>query len=351
MFFDPASPITTYAESNNGSEDVGTESLAASWTSTWTNRLSTNLRAQFSRDVQQSYANSDAPKIKIYDRVDGIGRSNMLPRETREHKLHVADTVSYNNRRMNWKFGGDFMQTWIYNYYPAMYGGEFYFDNVKVNPWFFTPQKNGDPLTPLRAYAHGVPRYYAQDFGDAVSHPDLRNYSAFAQNTFRVTRSLTVNAGVRYDLQTFEVPGLVNNPMYAPSGKVPTDTNNFSPRVGFTYAFHERHPIVLRGGFGRFYSLIPSMYAAQVETDNGVAKSQLFLDVMNPAQARVFPKYPNAPVNCPAGALVCTPLASVASFMTATVSAFAADFQTPFTKQASATVEYGLGKNLTASAS
>ena len=156
---------------------------------------------------------------------------------------------------------------------------------------------------------------------------------------------------MRYDLHTFEVPGLVNNPMYAPSGKVPTDTNNFSPRVGFTYAFHERHPIVLRGGFGRFYSLIPSMYAAQVETDNGVAKSQLFLDVMNPAPARVFPKYPNALVNCPAGALVCTPLASVASFMTATVSAFAADFQTPFTKQASATVEYGLGKNLTASAS
>ena len=144
VFFDPASPITTYAESSNGTEDVKTESLAASWTSTWTNRLSTNLRAQFSRDVQQSFANSDDPKIKIYDLVDGIGRSNILPRETREHKLHVADTVSYNTGRMNWKFGGDFLQGWIYNYYPAMFGGEFYFDNVKVNPWFFTPQKNGD---------------------------------------------------------------------------------------------------------------------------------------------------------------------------------------------------------------
>src|ERR1022692_3314323 len=96
VFFDPASPVTTFAESNNGTEDVKTESLASSWTSMWTTRLSTNLRAQFSRDVQQSYANSDAPKIKIYGLVDGIGRSNILPRETREHKLHVADTVSYN---------------------------------------------------------------------------------------------------------------------------------------------------------------------------------------------------------------------------------------------------------------
>jgi outer membrane receptor protein involved in Fe transport len=186
------------------------------------------LRAQFSCDLQQSYANSDAPKIKIYGLVDGIGRSNILPRQTREHKLHMADTVSYNTGPMNWKFGGDLLQTWIYNYYPAMYGGEFYFDNVKVNPWFFTPQKNGDPLTPLRAYAHGVPRYYAQDFGDAVSHPNSRSYSAFVQDTIRITRSLTLNVGVRYDLQTFEVPGLVSNPEYAPLGMTPTHANNFS---------------------------------------------------------------------------------------------------------------------------
>ena len=171
-----------------------------------------------------------------------------------------------------------------------MFGGEYYVDNVKVNPWFFTPQKNGAPLTPLRAYAHDVPRYYMQDFGTAVSHPNSRSYSAFLQNNFRVTHSLTVNAGVRYDLQTFEVPGLVNNPLYAPSGQIPTNTNNFSPRVGFTYAIGARHPIVVRGGFGRFYSLVPAMYASKVETDNGLTQGQLFLDAMNPANAAVFPK-------------------------------------------------------------
>ena len=62
VFFDSASPITTFTEDNNGSEDVATESLAASWTSTWTNRWSTNLRAQFSRDLQQSFANTDTPE-------------------------------------------------------------------------------------------------------------------------------------------------------------------------------------------------------------------------------------------------------------------------------------------------
>src|SRR5664280_2229204 len=94
VFFDPSSPMTSYAESGNGSETVQTESLAASLTSAWTNNLASNLRAQFSRDVQQSTANSEEPRTKIYNLISGFGRSSMLPRNTREHKLHLADTLS-----------------------------------------------------------------------------------------------------------------------------------------------------------------------------------------------------------------------------------------------------------------
>src|ERR1019366_7113039 len=65
VFFDPSSPITTYAESANGTEDVKTESLAASLTSMWTSKLATTLRVQFSRDAEQSYANTEAPWTKI----------------------------------------------------------------------------------------------------------------------------------------------------------------------------------------------------------------------------------------------------------------------------------------------
>ena len=230
VFFDPSSQLTSYAESENGTEDVHTESVAASLVSAWTNKLATNLRAQFSRDLQQSIANSDQPLTKIYNLVAGFGRSSMLPRDTREHKLHIADTLSYSTGRVQWKFGGDFIQAWIYNYYPSMFGGEYYFDDVKVNPWTYAPMKYGEPLTPLRAYAHEVPRYYMQDFGTAVSHPNTRFYSAFMQDAIRVTRSFTLNVGVRYDLQTFEPGPLVSNPLYPPSGKVPTDTSQlFSP--------------------------------------------------------------------------------------------------------------------------
>src|ERR1035437_10169698 len=109
VFFDPSSPMTSYAESGNGSESVRTESLAAALTSAWTNSLATNLRAQFSRDVQQSTANSEEPRTKIYNLISGFGRSSMLPRSTREHKLHLADTLSYETPRVHWKFGVDFV--------------------------------------------------------------------------------------------------------------------------------------------------------------------------------------------------------------------------------------------------
>ncbi|HZP23805.1 MAG TPA: TonB-dependent receptor [Terriglobales bacterium] len=347
VFFDPASPLTGYAASANGTENVHTESLAGSLISSWSSHLATNLRLQLSRDLQQSTSNSDQPWTKIYDLVNGFGGSSILPRQTRETKLHAADTVSYEHGRMHWKFGGDFLQAWTYNYYPYLFGGEYYFDNLKVNPFTYQPERYGEPLTPLRAFAHDMPRYYMQDFGNAVSHPNSRFYSAFVQNTYRMTDNFTLNLGLRYDLETFEPGARVSNPLYAPSGKVPTDLNNFSPRLGIAYSTGGEHPLVLRAGAGLFYMPIPAMYISQVATDNG-GSSQLFLNMTQPAQAALFPSYPNALVNCPPGTTVCTPPASLAPYLTTNISAFASNFQTPHTEQANIAAQRELGHHILA---
>ena len=226
-------------------------------------------------------------KIKIYDVVDGIGRSGMLPRQTNEHKLHVADTVNFNPGRMNWKFGGDFLQAWIYTTILQALAVRSTSTMWRATPVLHAAEvwRRADSVALLRPWCAAL---HAQDFGTSVSHPDSRSYALFVQNNIRVARSFAVNLGLRYDLQTFEVPNLLSNPLYAPSGKVPTDTSNFSPRVGFTYAMGERHAIVMRGGFGRFYSLSPAIYASQVATDNGLAQSHLYLDFMKPADAAMF---------------------------------------------------------------
>src|ERR1700745_1567459 len=111
-----------------------------------------------------------------------------------------------------------------------MFGGEYYYDSISVDPWTFEPMRYGLKLTPLRAYAHQVPRYYIQDFGQADSHPDTNEYAAFVQDTLRLTSRVALSLGVRYDLQTFSSKNLVTNPLWAQVGKVPHNDRNFSPR-------------------------------------------------------------------------------------------------------------------------
>lgn len=224
VFFDPASPITTYAISDNGEEDVSTESGSLSLTSAISPRIVSHLRAQFSRDLQLSRSNSSSVLTRINDVLDGFGRSTILPRQTREHRLHLTETLSVGGRRHEWKFGGDALLTWIYNYFPSLFGGEYIFDTIKVNPWTFEPMVGGMELTPLRAYAHAVPRYYIQNFGSAISNPDTNEYAAFLQDTIRLTNRLAVSLGARYDLQLFSRRGMQTNPLWPASGQVPLDT-------------------------------------------------------------------------------------------------------------------------------
>jgi outer membrane receptor protein involved in Fe transport len=115
--------------------------------------------------------------------------------------------MSLNRGRNQWKFGGDAMMTWDYNCFPSLFGGEYVYDNISVNPFAFVPQHGGLYLTPLRAWAHDVPRYCIQSFGNPVSHPDSNDYAGFVQDTARVTPHFSLSLGARYDLQTFRRPG------------------------------------------------------------------------------------------------------------------------------------------------
>jgi hypothetical protein len=54
VFLDPASPLSTFGSSDNGEEDVLTETGSASLTSNISFRVLSHLRAQFSRDLQES---------------------------------------------------------------------------------------------------------------------------------------------------------------------------------------------------------------------------------------------------------------------------------------------------------
>ena len=346
VFFDPASPITYNAVSENGEEQVSTQSAVLSLTSSFGKRATSHLRLQFSRDQQDSTANSGEVLTSIYDVIDGFGRSTILPRQTHEDRAEIAETISIGGHRHQWKFGGDVHQTWIYNFFPSLTGGEYIFDNIQVNPFTFVPRLYGMDITPLRAYAHGVPRYYIQNFGNAISHPDTREYAAFAQDTIRVSAHFAVTLGLRYDLQVLSTAGLVNNPLWPDTGKPPRDTNNFAPRAGFAWTLGDVNPVIVRGGFGIFHTRIPQMYNSAVETDNGLRQTHLFLNNTDYYDRQLMPTYPNPLVACAPNAATCSPPSNLAGHLTSDIAAFSPSFQTPYVIQASFSVERDLGHKL-----
>lgn len=346
VFLDPSSPLSTFGISDNGEEQVATESASVSLTSGLSYRLVSHLRAQLSRDLQTSASNSDAPLTKITNILDGFGRSSILPRQTREHRLHVAETLSLEGRRNSWKLGGDALLTWIENFFPSLSGGEYIFDPIKVNQFTFTPQIGGLELTPLRAYAHQVPHYYLQGFGPFVTHPDSNEYAAFLQDTIRLTDHLGLSLGVRYDLQTFTRKRLTTNPLWPDSGKVPFDTDNFAPRVGLAYSVGDHRPLIVRAGYGLFYPRIPQIYNSTIESDNGLTGNFLFLNNTNYYDRQIFPQYPNPLVHCAPNTQSCTAPSNLLQFVQSDVSAFAHNFRTPEVHQASLSMERALADHI-----
>lgn len=351
VFLDPASPVTFDTITDNGEETVATETGSLSLTSSLSPRWISYLRAQFSRDLQQSYSNTSDVLVKIDNLLDGMGRSDLLPRQTREHRLHLAETLSFEGHRNSWKFGGDGLLTWIYDFFPSQQSGEYLFYPIKVDPFTFQPMEDGLDLSPLRAYAHEIPHYYLQNFGSATSRPNTNEYAAFTQDTMRITNRLALTLGVRWDLQTFSTAGLIANPFFPPAGKVPYQPYNFAPRAGLAYSFGANRPLVVRLGYGIFYVRIPQIYNSAIQTENGVTDSQIFLNNTNYYDRLVFPTYPNPLVSCPMMSSSCELPAGFNQGVSNEVSAFAPNFVTPRVQQSSVTLEKEVADRTTLSVS
>ena len=102
-------------------------------------------------------------------------------------------------------------------------------------------------------------RLYIKGSGDPSTKNTINFWSGFVQDEWRPTDRLTLNLGVRYDLQdgalnsdfVFPLRDAAGNPLI----QTPTseDKNNIAPRFGFAYDLTGKGTTVVRGGAGLFY--------------------------------------------------------------------------------------------------
>ena len=113
-----------------------------------------------------------------------------------------------------------------------------------------------------------LPLAYAYGEGSSDVESDTDIYGAFIDDSWSINPKLTVNLGLRYDVDTNgNNEGFTHPLIPQPRDR---DNDNFQPRVSFTYDLGGDGRNVLRGGAGRFtgrYLLVPALTELQ---QNGV---------------------------------------------------------------------------------
>ena len=129
---------------------------------------------------------------------------------------------------------------------------------------------------------------FTQTFGESVVAQTNPNVGVYVQDEWKATPSLTINGGLRYDLQFLQT--------------IHTDTNNVSPRVGFAWMPFETRRMVVRGSGGLFFDRIPlravgnALLSAGNTTDLANLR-QITINLAPQQQgAPVFPRILSAPV-------------------------------------------------------
>jgi hypothetical protein len=286
-------------------------SLQTSFNATTINEIRFHFGSDYHFDLPASPPTSPAVTIQNPDTGFVFG-GNRFQLANTDHRFEFSDTFTKVIGNHNFKAGVDI--------------------NLSRNSDSFTYGPKGEyRFGSLTDVPSGNYELYLQSFGQSTIPQTSPTYSFFAQDQFRATPRLTLNYGLRYDLQVLAQPKQCNL-AFVLTCNIPYSKNNVSPRVGFAYGLDRKGGTVIRGSFGLFYVQEDLLDVSQALASNGVTRP--FLVATGPAFNNSNPlvTYPNSLTSFPSGA-----------GGTPSIVVFAPNFRSPYVEQANAAVEHQFG--------
>ncbi|HWQ31463.1 MAG TPA: TonB-dependent receptor [Blastocatellia bacterium] len=225
---------------------------------TWTRVITPATVNSFSFSVNNFSNTTDpvttGPQLTFPSIQDGV--SFRVPQATKVNRLQFSDALSLVRGAHTLKFGGDIQRV------DSLFDlGVFQQGRIEFVQDFAQFDFNGDGRVDDNDLLFAVTLRSSRPAQSLrISDADNNHFALFAQDDWRVNRNLTLNLGLRYELDT----SVNNNDWYASRnplvqsfyrGERKRDTNNFAPRLGFNWATNDGR-MSLHGGYGIYYDRI-----------------------------------------------------------------------------------------------
>ena len=200
--------------------------------------------------------------------ITGFDPIGLTPPEGRNDITgHLTDDLNWTVGKHAFKFGGEFRQAQLDEFYKRHALGSFTFDgSVGPDPNASTPipWNSGDPrVDALSDFLAGNVKTSSIALGNPDRQVFVNTFALFAQDSWQLSPKLNVNYGLRYDYEGPLHNQWKNLSVFRPnlggvvyqgdqiSSLYDPNWTNFSPRVGFSY--QATPTTVLRAGVGLYF--------------------------------------------------------------------------------------------------
>jgi len=219
-----------------------------------------------------------------------------------EDQNQLQDNFTYTRGAHTFKTGIDLRYIPINILQGQLYGGGDY-SFGSLNSTDVSTSLVGLPgFSAIQAYGLGIPQSFVQGIGNTTLKYDLKVLGAFLQDTWRAGSRVTLNLGVRYDIESYPTPSALNTATSAAMSAygiregIRLQPANVAPRIGVAYDIFGNAKTVVRANYGIFYDRAPGNLEAQSIAFNSTTVPLVILAGGSPCAANA-PNTSASPLN------------------------------------------------------